>query len=156
MLVGSGSIRVEELGPIVKLQDLISCFPYDDVLTRYTITGKQLKTVFSHIMRNENRNSEGECYQVNEGIKAVYSTKKDKQISLTVDGKKVVDKKEYTICLQSFHFNQSEDNLGLTNKQLLASGKNKVITTSAQEVLEENFKTAQNEKKSIEGRMVYR
>src|SRR3989339_2287449 len=30
MFVGSGSIRVKELGPLVTLKDFISCFPYDD------------------------------------------------------------------------------------------------------------------------------
>jgi 5'-nucleotidase len=65
VLVGSGSIRVKELGPAVTLKDLLSCFPYDDSLTRYKIPGHQLRDIFSHIMRSENRDGEGECYQVN-------------------------------------------------------------------------------------------
>ncbi len=46
MFVGSGSIRSKELGPVVTLKDLISCFPFDDVLQRFMITGAQLWKVF--------------------------------------------------------------------------------------------------------------
>jgi len=34
VLVGSGSIRVKEIGPIVTLKDFKTCFPYDDFLNR--------------------------------------------------------------------------------------------------------------------------
>jgi len=60
VLVGSGSIRSKSLGPTVTLGDLYAAFPYDDVLYRCTITGAQLKGIFAHIMRPENRNREGE------------------------------------------------------------------------------------------------
>lgn len=59
MFVGSGSIRVKELGPMVTLGNLTSCFPYDDSLSRFEVSGKQLKKIFSHIMRIENRDGEG-------------------------------------------------------------------------------------------------
>ena len=48
MLVGSGSIRVKELGPLVTLSDFLACFPYDDSLQRFAITGEQLLNIFSH------------------------------------------------------------------------------------------------------------
>ena len=64
-LVGSGSIRSKEIGPIITLKDLHSCFPFDDSLSRYVINGQQIRTIFRHIMRTENRNGEGECFQVN-------------------------------------------------------------------------------------------
>jgi 5'-nucleotidase len=64
VLVGSGSIRVKELGPIVTLKDFLACFPYDDSLHRFEITGRELEHIFAHIMRWENRTGEGECYQV--------------------------------------------------------------------------------------------
>lgn len=152
-LVGSGSIRVKELGPIVTLKDLLACFPYDDSLTRYQIKGNLLKKIFSHILRLENRNGEGECYQVNKGIQATYSNKKEKLISLKVNGKNVEDNNNYTVCLQGYHFSSSKDYLNITNKQLLASGKSKVITTSAKQVLEEYLRNNQNLNKKVEGRI---
>jgi len=84
VLLGSGSIRVKEIGPLVTLKDFRTCFPYDDFLNRCTVKGSTIKKIFSHIMRKENRNSEGECYQVNSGIEAVYSDSRGQLISLSI------------------------------------------------------------------------
>jgi 5'-nucleotidase/UDP-sugar diphosphatase len=155
MLVGSGSIRVKELGPLVTLRDLLTCFPYDDVLTRYTIDGSKLKGIFSYTMRTENRNSEGECYQVNNKVKAVYSDKKHELISLSVNGMGVEDTENYSICLQGYHFNNSKAYLGISQEELSGSGKRKMVSTSVQEVLEEYLRNNQNINSKVEGRLVY-
>lgn len=155
MLVGSGSIRVKEMGQVVTLRDLLTCFPYDDVLTRYTIGGGQLRRIFSHIMRTENRNSEGECYQVNGKVKAVYSDAHRELVSLAIDGDDVSSAGNYKLCLQGFHFNNSASYLNITHEELLESGETKAISTSAQDVLEEYLRNHQNIKRSVEGRLVY-
>ena len=59
MLVGSGSIRSKELGPAVTLKDIASCFPYNDPLYKSIVSGAQLRSMFGHIMRRENRNGRG-------------------------------------------------------------------------------------------------
>ena len=156
MLVGSGSIRVKELGPVVTLGELKASFPYDDSLTRYSITGKQLKGIFAHIMRIENRNGEGECYQINSKVKAVYSDPLAKLVSLTLMGKPIVDDHKYTITLQSYHVANSVANLGISNEDLMAMTGSKVVTTSAYHVLEEWLRQHPNVIKKIEKRLVYK
>jgi len=156
MLVGSGSIRIKKMGPVVTLKDLLACFPYDDSLSRYQIKGKQLKRIFNHVMRAENRNGEGECYQINNKVKAVYSEKDKKLISLSIENKPVEDQKDYTVCLQGYHFNKAQDFLAVSQEEFLALGKNKVVTTSAQEVLEEFLRNNQNIDRKIEDRLVYK
>ncbi len=155
MLVGSGSIRIKELGPLVTLKDLLSCFPFDDVLRRYTITGKQLRGIFSHIMRPENRNGEGECYQVNGKVQATYSDSKHKLVSIIIDGKDVSDSGVFKFCVQGYHANNSVANLNISQKELLKAGETKLVSTSAKEVLEEYLRNHQNIKRTIEGRLVY-
>jgi 5'-nucleotidase/UDP-sugar diphosphatase len=155
MLVGSGSIRVKEMGPLVTLNNLLTCFPYDDVLTRYTLEGSKLKKSFSHIMRKENRNGEGECYQINSKVKAVYDNEQDKLLSLEIDGRQVIEDNYYTVCLQGFHSKNSKTYLNLNNKELLESGRSKVVSTSAREVLEEYLRNNQNIDSKIEGRLTY-
>jgi len=155
-LIGSGSIRVKEMGPVVTLKDFRACFPYDDFLNRYTITGKRLKQIFSHIMRLDNRDGEGECYQVNGALRAVYDDKASGLESISVNGEPAGDNRLYTVAIQGYHFNNSQDYLGITNEEFLESGKHKVITTSAQEVLEEFLRNNQNISSEIEGRLVYR
>jgi 5'-nucleotidase len=155
MLVGSGSIRRKELGPVVTLNDLLICFPYDDTLTRYSITGKQLWDIFNHIMRVENRNSEGECYQVNNGIQAVYDDSAHKLNRLSVNNASVNETSSYTLCLQGYHFNNSKEYLNISNAELLDSGNTKLVSTSAKEVLEEYLRNNQNMSRGIERRLTY-
>ncbi len=155
MMVGSGSIRTEELGPVVTLKDILSCFPYDDVLTRFEITGDKLKKVFSYVMRPENRNSEGECYQVNGRVHAEYDDGIRGIVSFNIDDTPVSDSESYTLCLQGFHVSNSDKYLNISNEELLQSGNSKVVSTSAKEVLEEYLRNHQNITKTIEGRLKY-
>jgi hypothetical protein len=120
-----------------------------------TTINNNLKKIFSFIMRKENRNSEGECYQVNSKVQAIYSDKKVKLISLKIDDKPVEDDKEYTICMQNYHYNNCQSYLNIPQEELNQSGKTKVITTSAQQVLEEYFRNHPNSQAKVEGRLVY-
>jgi 5'-nucleotidase/UDP-sugar diphosphatase len=152
--VGSGSIRVKSLGPVVTLKDLKACFPYDDAISRFTVTGSVLKKIFSHIMRKENRNNEGECYQVNGSVRAIYDDKKSSLISLRVNEKDVEDITTYTIALQNYHVTNAEAYMGISQNDLLKNGVT-VVTTSAATTLEEWFRNNQNTGRVIEGRLVY-
>jgi 5'-nucleotidase len=152
--IASGSIRVKELGPVVTLKDFLACFPYNDTLTRYTITGDQLRGIFSHIMRKENRNSEGECYQVNGTVRATYGEAEKKLLSLKVNGTEVKPGDTYTIVLQGYHARSSKAYLNIAPEELNAI-KAKVVSTSAQEVLEEWLHTHQNVDRDVEGRLAY-
>lgn len=156
MFLGSGSIRGTELGPLVTLGNLRSIFAFDDTLFKLTVTGAQLKRIFSHIMRLENRNSEGECYQVNRGVSAVYSDDSDELESLDIDKKPVQDDGQYTICLQGYHYTNCEPNLGLDDGELTAIHPAAVVTTSARDVLEEYLRNNQNLKSKVEGRLVFK
>jgi 5'-nucleotidase/UDP-sugar diphosphatase len=155
VLVGAGSIRVKELGAIVTLGALKSCFPYDDSLTRYTLKGDQLKKIFSHVMRIENRDGEGECYQINSNVRAVYSDSLKKLTSLSIGGDPVDDEQKYTVALQGYHFSNSMANLAISNNDLVALECPKVITTSVYQILEEWLRNHPNETRKIEGRIVF-
>ena len=156
MFLGSGSIRGTELGPLVTLGDLRSIFAFDDTLSKFTITGSQLRQLFSHIMRPENRDGEGECYQVNQGVKAVYSDAAVELQELLIQEKSVQDGGQYTICLQGFHYTNSGPNLSLSNEELTAIHPPQVIATSARDVLEEYLRGNQNLKSEVEGRLVFK
>jgi 5'-nucleotidase / UDP-sugar diphosphatase len=154
--VGSGSIRKNSMGPVVTLKDILSCFPYDDSLSKHEISGKDLKNIFSYIMRIKNRDGEGECYQVNSGISAVYDDKKQKLLKLLVKGQAVKDNLNYSILMQGYHFKNAQSYLNISPKKLEASGKSKTVTTSAQEVFKEYLMSHQNLNRTIEGRLIYR
>ena len=155
MFAGAGSIRVKELGPVVTLGNLKSCFPYDDSLTKFHVTGEQLYRVFNHLMRIENRDGEGECYQLNQGVKVVYSDSEKQVKELKVADKPVVLDKIYTIVLQGYHYNNCESYLNLSTEDLSAIEPPQTLSTSAYQVLEEWFRTHPNQDRKIEGRIVF-
>lgn len=155
MLVGSGSIRTKQLGPLVTLKDFMACFPYDDSITKYRVKGSQLRKIFSHIMRAKNRDGEGECYQVNRKVRACFNDKEEKLEGLKINGKEVEDKKIYSLALQGYHANNCLSYLNISPESLLENGSSKVVTTSAQQALEEYLKTRQNLESQIEGRLFF-
>lgn len=155
MLVGSGSIRVKELGPVVTRKDFLACFPYDDSIVRHFVTGKQIMHIFNHVMRLENRDGEGECYQVNGKLRAVYSDTNRCLESVLIDGEPIDKERQYSLAIQGFHNNNAAAYLGISLEELTASGKSKTVTTSAQEVLEAYFREHQHLSATLDGRLVY-
>ena len=156
MLAGSGAIRSRELGPAVTLGDFRACFPFEDSIRRYTITGAQMIKIFTHIMRPENRDGEGECYQVNAAVRAVYDDGKRALESLTVLGRPVTGTEQYTLGLVGYHADNCTKNLNITPDELIAISGTKVAATSGNAVLEEYLRTHPNLSRETEGRLVYR
>jgi len=154
-LIGSGSIRVKTLGPVVTLKEYKSAFPYDDTLTKYTITGKVVKQIFTHILRKENRNGEGECYQVNSALHLSYSDSAKQIITISINGKPIMDTVKYSIALQGYHVKNCVAYLGISDAELLVNEKPKMITTSISQMIEEWFRDHQNIQRAVEGRIVY-
>jgi 5'-nucleotidase / UDP-sugar diphosphatase len=156
-LVGSGSIRGTQLGPLVTLSDLKRIYPYDGPVYRAKVTGEQLTKIFSHIMRPENRKpGESQCFQVNKGIQAVYSDAERKLESLTINEKPVEANNQYTICLQEYHYKNSIKSLGIITEELAKIAQPKVVTTSVQNILEEYFSSNQLLNSYVEGRLIYK
>jgi 5'-nucleotidase / UDP-sugar diphosphatase len=155
MLLGSGSIRTKSLGPVITLGDFMACFPFTDALTRFTVSGESLWHVFNHWMRPENRDGEGECYQVNAGVRAIYSDNDRQLLNLWVDDKPVDPDRLYTLGLQGFHASNSQANLDLSMEELQAAGRSRVVATCVQDLVLEYLREHQNFKEAVEERLVY-
>jgi len=74
---------------------------------------------------------------------------------LKINGEPVKNRKNYTLCLQGYHFKNAPAYLNITHEKLLSSGQEKVVATSAQQVLEEYLRNHQNVTRKVEGRLVY-
>ncbi len=155
---GASTIEIMNyLAPdVVTLGDLVACFPFDEAITRYTLTGAQLRRLFAHIMRPENRDGEGECYQVNRGAKAVYRDATHELEELWVGGAPVKDGATYTMCLTaSYHEKNAAEFLGISTEEMRKTGPHKMVGTSMRDVLEEYLRNHQNVDATVEGRLVY-
>lgn len=155
MLVGSGSIRQKELGPAVTLGDLKACFPIDDPIKRFSVRGDQVRAMFSRFMHPENRNGEGECYQVSYGVVAVYDDHARKIEAVSLNGVPIDDNRIYSLGLLGYHVDNCQKNLGITLDELTRLSGTKVVATSATGVLEEYLRAHPGLERRVEGRLVY-
>ncbi|MHB0856588.1 MAG: bifunctional metallophosphatase/5'-nucleotidase [Anaerolineae bacterium] len=155
VLVGSGWIRSKELGPLVTLGSFQACFPYVESMTRYTITGAQFRRLMAHVMRAENRNGEGECYQVSRGVRAVYDEAGAALTSLSLHGQPVTDEQKITFSLPLYHARNAERFLDIHPQELAALAPPRVVATSARDVIEEYLREHQNLNSRVEGRLTY-
>jgi 5'-nucleotidase / UDP-sugar diphosphatase len=155
VLVGSGSIRSKSLGSIVSLGDFSSCFPFEESLSRFTLAGRDLQRLFAHIMRPENRTGEGECYQVNAGVRAVYRDAERRLESLDVRGAPVDEDALYSVAIPGYHVRNADSFLGLTLEELQARGRGKIVATSVQDVLREYLAEHPHLNRRVEGRLTY-
>lgn len=155
VLLGAGSLRSPALGPLVTLGDFTSCFPFSDTLTCYTVTGATLWRMFHHWMRAENRTGEGECYQVNAGVRAVYAEGARRLESLSVGHRPVELDRLYTVGLQGYHAGNSEAYLDVSMDELRQERRPRVVATCAPDMVLEYLREHQNLRAKVEGRLQY-
>ncbi len=145
MLLGSGSIRLEKLGPIVTVQDLMEVFPYDDSIHLVKVTGEQLKRMLLYMLRDEAFNGDHtEFYQLSDGLHVTYDLKNHEMTKFTFEGKAIKDDDEFKLGLQKFHYNNLEGGFGIKLEELEKNGKSKIVATSCREVLEEYLTSNQH------------
>ncbi len=139
MLLGSGSIRNEQLGPIVTLQDLIEMFPYKNEIERIYVTGAQLRAMLMRILRDEALNGKTEFYQLSHGFRVVYSRSRHELISVELDGREVEREQVITVGLQEYDVMNMKEFFGVDRAEIELNGKIKTVATSCFDVLEENL-----------------
>jgi 5'-nucleotidase len=92
---------------------------------------------------------------VNRGICAVYRDSERQLVSLDIRGEPVDADRLYTVVLPSYHVRNAKSFLGVTQEELEARAKPKVVATSVQDVLREFLQGHQNLTSRVEGRLVY-
>lgn len=155
MLLGSGSVRSTELGPIVLYSDLCECFPYDDASYMLQVTGEQFKRMIKFMVRDEVwEGVHSEFYQLSSGMRVVYDRETGEFLKFDMNGEPVDDDKIYKIGLQQFHFNNLEDFFNISFEEISKNAKPVVVATSCLGVFDEYFSTHQNLDRDITGRLV--
>ena len=154
MLLCSGSIRKEALGPIVRYQDLMEMLPYNDSVYRIFVTGAQLRWMIRYILREEAFTGHTEFYQFSRGLRIEYSREKKELISLSCNGYEVRDDQLFKVGIQSFHLNNLKAFLGVTPEEISEYRKPKIISTNCTDVVVEYFSTQELVRASEEHRLV--
>lgn len=138
-LIGSGSIRKPELGPIVTLQDLLEIYPYKGKIYSVPVFGSDLKTMVRYLCREGYTSIHSEFYQVSNNVSIVYDYDAKEIQTFTINGVPVEDERVYHVAIQDWHYNNITKCFGIPEENIRNYGHNKVITTSDFDLLEEYF-----------------
>ncbi len=140
MLVPSGGIRGKELGPLVLLRDLTQTFPYNDAVYRLTVTGAQLKRMVGYLFRPEAlEGAHTEFYQFSSGMRVVVSLSEKRMMEISFEGNPIEDDRLFRIGLQSYHYKNMQEFFGISEEEVAANAKIRVVATNATDVLDENL-----------------
>ena len=139
MLLGSGSIRAERLGPVVTYRNLTEAFPYDDGVYLFKVTGRQLRHMLRFMLREESFAGHTEFYQIPAALRLRYSRSNHDFESLTYKGEEVTDERIFTVGMQNFHFQNITSFFDVTREEIARLQKPRTIATSCQDVLIEYF-----------------
>ena len=137
MLMGSGSIRGQKLGPIVEYRDLAEIFPYDDEIHMVKLTGAQLEKMFLHILRDDAFLGITEYYQLSQDFRLIYSKSEKAIKEMSLDGRAIHPENVYTMGIQNFHFLNVKEFLNLTREEIEQNGKPRILATSSFDILTE-------------------
>ena len=154
MLVGSGSIRVSEFGPIVLFSDLTECLPYDDSAIALWVTGVQLKKMILYMLRDEVWDgSHCEFFQFSEGVCVIYDRQSHILKEFSLYGEPIDDTKIYKIGLQYYFYLNMKDFFSVSHEEVELNGKPRRVATSCREVLDEYLSCHQNLDREVSGRL---
>ena len=154
-LLGSGSIRNEQLGPVVTKGDLQECFPYDDAVHTVYMTGAQLKHACLRFLRDEAFEGEHtEFYQLSSGLVVEYDQPTHSFIRFEFEGEPVDEERVFSVGLQHFHYTNLEDSFGLSLEELKKNHPDRVVSTSCTQVIEEVLLVGQHQNATGEGRLI--
>lgn len=145
MMVGSGSIRVSEIGPIVLFSDLTECLPYDDSAIALWVSGAQLKKMVLYMLRDEVfEGSHCEFFQFSKGVRVVYNKASRLLEEFSLCKEPINDGQIYKIGLQHYFYKNLKDFFSLSLDEVALNGKPRRIATSCREVIDEYLSSHQN------------
>lgn len=153
MLLGSGSIRREKLGPIVEYGSLLESFPYDDGVYLMKLQGEIFRKMMNYMLREEAFLGTTEFYQLSEGLRIEYSRTKGAIESLRLNEKEIDHHDVLSVGMQTFHFKNISDFLGVSMEEISQIVQPKLISSSCFDILEEYLSTNHALHREVEGRV---
>ena len=154
MLLGSGSIRGQELGPIVDLGTLTEIFPYDDEIYMLKVNGEMLVRMIKKFVCADAFLGITEFYQLSQGLEVKYSKSTNEFEYIRFNGQDIQEEDIFTIGVQNFHFQNLEEFLNVSHAEVNELFKPRVVTTSTLDILEEYLSVHCRLGRDIEGRIL--
>ena len=154
MLVVSGSIRTESMGPLVMYRDLVETFPYDSPVYMLKISGTQLKQMRLYMLRDEVwQGAHSSFSQLSGRLKVIYDIPHSKMTAFEFDGKPIKDDMIFTVGVQQYQYSNFKRIFNADLSEIEKNGKARIVATSITDVLEEYLAVHQHLDHKIDGRL---
>ncbi len=153
MMMGSGAIRKEILGPVIEYQDMLECTPFDDNLWMLKVTGAQFRQMVLYILRDEAWEGHTEFYQFSKGVRIVYRKSTHTLEELSLHGEPITDDRELLIAMQTYHYKNFDSFFNVPLEEVSRNLKPRVVATSVNNIVEEYFATHSDLDAHVEGRI---
>ena len=153
MLMGSGSIRKQEFGPIIEYQDMMENTPFDDCAWMFKVKGEQFKRMVRHFLRDEAWEDHTEFYQFSRGVRIVWRKSTHTLQECSFNGEPIRDDQELLLCLQNYHFMNFDEFMGVPLAEVEANMKPRVVMSTVNNIFEEYFSTHPGLDAHVEGRI---
>ena len=154
MLMGSGSIRKQVMGPIVEYQDMLENTPFDDNLWMLKVTGAQFRRMIQFVLRDEAWEGHTEFYQYSKGVKIVYRKSTHTIETFEFRGRPIADTDELLIAMQNYHYNNFDAFFNVPLEEVKQNMRPRIVATSVNNIIEEYFITHAALDAHVEGRLV--
>ena len=153
MMMGSGAIRKQALGPIVEYQDMVENTPFDDHLWMLKVTGKQFRQMIQFMLRDEAWEGHTEFYQFSKGVRIKYRKSTHTIEEFIFNGEDITDDQELLIALQTYHYDNFTEFFSVPIEEVKANMEPRVVATSVNNIIEEYFMMHQGLDAHVEGRL---
>ncbi len=153
MMLGSGTIRKTEMGPIIKYQDILENTPFDDGIWMVEVTGAQFRRMILHIMRDEAWTGHTEFYQFSKDVRIVYRKSTHTIEELKYKGEDIGSRSRLKIALLTFHYLNFDEFLGVPLKEIAKNMEPVCIASSVINIITEYFATNRGLDARVEGRI---
>jgi len=138
VLIGSGSIRTESMGPLVMYKDLVETFPYDSAVYMLKVSGALLKRMMLYILRDEVwQGVHSSFVQFSGRLHIVYDIPHSTMTTFEFDGVPISDEQLFTIGVQQYQYSNFQKIFDVELDEIEANGKARIVATSITDVLEE-------------------
>lgn len=154
IILGSGSLRKKEIGPIVTVGDLMGMYSYDEKLLLVLLTGREIKEAMRHMLGEvpESEEGHGEYYQISRGWRFVYERKTESLVEATYQGRPVADDQIFRTGIEGFHLDNLSRFLGIDEEKVRERGQARLITGNVRAALEEYMREQTHLIPRLEGR----
>jgi len=144
VLLGSGSLRKDHIGPVITKGDLMDMYSFDEKLIEVIWTGAQLKHAIEFMFQSASFDADGghsEYYQVSEGFSFVFDVNSKKLVKATYNRCPINDTTIFTVAIEGFHADNMERFMGLSPEEVEKNGPWRTVTNNIRVSIEEYMRS---------------